>query len=98
MPFGWRVVHATGLGIAHTHGRWRTVKRLAIHCAAHHKLSSAPTLVRPVTFVRVSSTPSDRHPEGFVAAWSDFAREKCKAAGAFTWAIPKPNMAKFPAA
>ena len=59
---------------------------------------AAVTLVRPVTFVRVSSTPSDRHPEGFVAAWSDFAREKCKAAGAFTWAIPKPNMAKFPAA
>lgn len=59
---------------------------------------AAVTLVRPVTFVRVSSTPSDRRPEGFVAAWSDFAREKCKAAGAFTWAIPKPNMAKFPAA
>jgi ribonuclease HI len=59
---------------------------------------AAVTLVRPVTFVRVSATPSDRHPEGFVAAWSDFAREKCKAAGAFTWAIPKPNMAKFPAA
>lgn len=59
---------------------------------------AAVTLARPVTFVRVSATPSDRRPEGFVAAWSDFAREKCKAAGAFTWAIPKPNMAKFPAA
>nr|QQZ50242.1 hypothetical protein JKL49_00370 [Phenylobacterium glaciei] len=58
---------------------------------------AAVTLVRPVTFVRVSATPSDKRPEGFVAAWSDFARDKCKAAGAFTWAIPRPNMAKFPA-
>ncbi|CAN5748301.1 hypothetical protein BH11PSE1_BH11PSE1_06540 [soil metagenome] len=58
---------------------------------------AAVTLVRPVTFVRVSATPSDKQPEGFVAAWSDFARDKYKAAGAFTWAIPRPNMAKFPA-
>ena len=55
-------------------------------------------LARRITFVRVAASPSDKKPEGFVAAWSDFAREKCKAAGAFTWAIPKPNMAKFPAA
>ena len=57
---------------------------------------AAITQRRPVTFVRVDPAPSDRRPEGFVAAWSDFAREKCKASGAFTWAIPRPNMAKFP--
>lgn len=53
-------------------------------------------LARPVTFTRVTATPSGKEPAGFVAAWSDFAREKCKAAGAFTSPIPKPNLAKFP--
>jgi len=35
-------------------------------------------------------------PSGFVAAWADLGRAKAKASGAFTSAIPKPNLAKFP--
>jgi len=32
----------------------------------------------------------------FVRAWADLARDKAKASGPFTAAIPKPNLAKFP--
>lgn len=77
---------------------WRDEKGDAVAHRGLWEQIAAVTLVRPVTFVRVSATPSDKQPEGFVAAWSDFAREKCKAGGGFTWAIPKPNMSKFPAA
>jgi hypothetical protein len=35
-------------------------------------------------------------PIAFAAAWADLARDKAKAAGAFTAAIPKPNLAKIP--
>jgi hypothetical protein len=31
----------------------------------------------------------------FLAAWADFARDKAKTRGAFSAAIPKPNIAKF---
>jgi hypothetical protein len=35
-------------------------------------------------------------PIAFVAAWADLARDKAKASGAFTAAIPRPNLAKIP--
>ena len=57
---------------------------------------AAIAATRPLSLVRVSPTPADRKPAGFVAAWSEFAREKCKASGAFTSPIPKPNLSKFP--
>jgi hypothetical protein len=33
-------------------------------------------------------------PLGFAAAWAELSRDKAKATGAFTAAIPKPNLAK----
>ncbi len=33
-------------------------------------------------------------PTAFAAAWADLARDKAKTAGAFSSAIPKPNLAK----
>lgn len=33
-------------------------------------------------------------PTAFAEAWADFASEKAKAGGAFTAAIPKPNLAR----
>jgi len=35
-------------------------------------------------------------PSAFVSAWADLARDKAKASGPFTAAIPKPNLAKLP--
>jgi hypothetical protein len=41
-------------------------------------------------------TPHDPGaPIAFAAAWADLARDKAKASGAFTAAIPKPNLAKI---
>lgn len=48
----------------------------------------------PVRFV-AGATLGRADPGGFVAAWSEFARDRCKAKGAFTSAIPKPNLAGF---
>ena len=45
----------------------------------------------------LARTPLDpAAPIGFAAAWAELARDKAKAAGAFTAAIPKPNLAKIP--
>ena len=66
---------------------------------AHRELGeqiAVATGGRAVEMVRTSGTPRPTDPAGFVTAWSDFARDKCKAAGAFTAAIPKPNLKKFP--
>jgi hypothetical protein len=35
-------------------------------------------------------------PIGFAAAWAELARDKARASGAFTAAIPKANLAKVP--
>jgi ribonuclease HI len=48
---------------------------------------------RPVRVVRTAAEP--RTPMAFAQAWGDLARDKAKAAGAFTSAIPKPNLAKI---
>lgn len=47
---------------------------------------------RTVRLVRVAADP--RTPVAFAVAWADLARDKAKAAGAFSSAIPKPNLAK----
>ena len=49
---------------------------------------------RPLKLVRTPLEP--RTPAAFVAAWADLARDKAKASGPFTSAIPKPNLAKIP--
>jgi len=49
---------------------------------------------RQVSLVRVPLQPDT--PTTFVSAWADLARDKAKASGPFTAAIPKPNLAKAP--
>jgi hypothetical protein len=47
--------------------------------------------------VRLVTRRPDLVPDGpgaFAAAWADFARDRAKDKGAFTAAIPKPNLAK----
>jgi len=47
---------------------------------------------KTVRLVRVAADP--KTPVAFAVAWAELARDKAKAAGAFTSAIPKPNLAK----
>ena len=49
---------------------------------------------RRLSLVRTPLDPGA--PIAFTAAWADLARDKAKASGAFTAAIPKPNLAKIP--
>jgi ribonuclease HI len=42
----------------------------------------------------VRAAPEPRTPLAFAAAWAELGRDKAKASGAFTSAIPKPNLAK----
>jgi len=49
---------------------------------------------RRLTLVRVPLEPGT--PMAFTAAWAELARDKAKAGGAFTAAIPKGNLAKVP--
>ena len=45
--------------------------------------------------VRLVMRPAESGaPTAFAAAWADFARDRAKDKGAFTAAIPKPNLAK----
>jgi len=46
-----------------------------------------------VRIVRVATAPDTA--TAFCAGWAEFARDKAKAGGAFTAAIPKPNLAKL---
>jgi len=46
-----------------------------------------------VRIVRVAAAADT--PAAFCAGWAEFARDKAKAGGAFTAAIPKPNLAKL---
>jgi len=48
---------------------------------------------RRLTLVRVSLEPTT--PTAFANAWAELARDKAKATGAFSSAIPKPNLAKI---
>jgi ribonuclease HI len=47
---------------------------------------------REIRLVRVAPAPGT--PAAFCAAWAELARDKAKAQGAFSSAIPKPNLAK----
>jgi ribonuclease HI len=47
--------------------------------------------------IAVSRVALDRtNPTAFAAAWAELAMDKAKATGAFSAAIPKPNLAKVP--
>jgi len=48
---------------------------------------------RQLTLTRVSLEPTT--PAAFANAWAELAHDKAKAMGAFTSAIPKPNLAKI---
>jgi ribonuclease HI len=54
---------------------------------------AATTLGRVGLVVR-RAEPAPRTPTAFAAAWADLACERAKDKGAFTAAIPKPNLAK----
>ena len=43
----------------------------------------------------VKLRPEPQSPQAFVAAWAELGRDKAKAAGPFTAAIPKTNLAKI---
>jgi len=49
---------------------------------------------RRLTLVRVSLETTT--PTAFANAWAELARDKAKATGGFSSAIPKPNLAKIP--
>ena len=49
---------------------------------------------RRLDLVRIPHAPAT--PIAFAAAWAELARDKVKAAGPFTSAIPKPNLAQVP--
>jgi hypothetical protein len=49
---------------------------------------------RRLNLVHTSLTPGT--PIAFAAAWAELARDKAKASGAFTAAIPRLNLAKIP--
>ena len=49
---------------------------------------------RRLTMARVRLAPTT--PTAFANAWAELARDKAKATGSFTSAIPKPNLAKIP--
>ena len=47
--------------------------------------------------LKLVHTPLEpRTPIAFAAAWADLARDKAKASGAFSAAIPRPNLSKIP--
>ena len=49
---------------------------------------------RRLTLVHANVAPGT--PLTFAAAWAELARDKAKATGAFSAAIPRPNLAKVP--
>jgi hypothetical protein len=49
---------------------------------------------RRLTLVHAQAAPGT--PLTFAAAWAELSRDKAKATGAFSAAIPKPNLAKVP--
>jgi ribonuclease HI len=49
---------------------------------------------RRLSVTRAAVSPAA--PTSFTAAWADLAMDKAKATGAFTSAIPRPNLAKAP--
>jgi ribonuclease HI len=56
--------------------------------------AQAATALRRPGFVVRRSEPAPGSPAAFAAAWADLARDRAKDKGAFTAAIPKPNLAK----
>ena len=56
--------------------------------------AQAATALHRVRLVSRFAEPAPGTPTAFAAAWADFARDRAKNKGAFTAAIPKPNLAK----
>jgi len=54
----------------------------------------AATTLRRLRLVVRRAEPAPRTPAAFAAAWADLACGRAKDKGAFTAAIPKPNLAK----
>ena len=56
--------------------------------------AQATTALRRVRLVMRRCEPTPGAPTAFTTAWADLARDRAKDRGAFTAAIPKPNLAK----
>jgi hypothetical protein len=56
--------------------------------------AQAATALRRLDLRVSRAEPAPRSPSAFAAAWADLARDRAKDKGAFTAAIPKPNLAK----
>lgn len=54
---------------------------------------ASTTLTRASVVIR-RADPAPGGPAAFAAAWADLARDRAKDKGAFTAAIPRPNLAK----
>lgn len=52
------------------------------------------TAIRPIDLRVIPQAIAPGTPGAFAAAWADLARDRAKDKGAFTSAIPKPNLAK----
>lgn len=56
--------------------------------------AQAATALRRLSIIVRPAELAPRTPSAFAAAWADLARDRAKDKGAFTSAIPKPNLAK----
>lgn len=70
---------------------WRDAAGEPVADADLWKIVAAAATTRALTVTALEPGPGK-----FAQAWAEFASDKAKAQGAFTAAIPKPNLAKFP--
>lgn len=56
--------------------------------------AQARTAFQRLRLVMRPAAPAPRTPSAFAAAWAELGRDRAKDKGAFTAAIPKPNLAK----
>ena len=56
--------------------------------------AQAATALGRLDLLMRRAEPAPRSASAFAAAWADLARDRAKDKGAFTCAIPKPNLAK----
>ena len=95
-------------GHAHIHTRDAAFARLTGKIAAGQPLTEKETPGEDLDLWAALTTALKRHPPtftladpttdpavAFAQAWADLAMDKAKAAGPFTAAIPKPNLAKL---
>jgi hypothetical protein len=95
-------------GHVHIHTTDAAFARLAGKIAAGQPLADKETPTEDLDLWAALTTALKRHPPSFTLAnpatdpaaafaqaWADLAMDKAKAAGPFTAAIPKPNLAKL---